>query len=123
MQALEPFCLLSSPGAVSGEWDYALHLVQMVAFLGLLGAGAYFLTDYTRKRKIRSALANEGKIVVADTCSLGSRQFLVVAQYGAEKHLIGVSPGSISYLSRLSGAEGDFQVKLEQASSGQEEGG
>tara|TARA_B100000945_G_C20274364_1_gene545511 strand:+ start:258 stop:545 length:288 start_codon:yes stop_codon:yes gene_type:complete len=95
----------------------------MVAFLGLLGAGAYFLTDYTRKRKIRSALANEGKIVVADTCSLGSRQFLVVAQYGAEKHLIGVSPGSISYLSRLSGAEGDFQVKLEQANSGQKEEG
>ena len=46
-----------------------------------------------------------------------------MAQYGAEKHLIGVSPGSISYLSRLSGAEGDFQVKLEQASTDQKEEG
>jgi len=96
--------------------------VRVVAVLGLMGAGAYFLTNYTRKRRVSSGLSGEGKIVVADTCSLGNRQFLVVAQYGAEKHLIGVSTTSISYLSRLSAESQDFQGKLDQVESKSEDG-
>ena len=116
MQALDPFCLLSSV-AVSGEGEYVLDLLKLIGFLGLLGAGAYFLTDYTRRKRIRSALKNEGKIVVADTCSLGNKQFLVVAQYGAEKHLIGVSQSSISHLSQLSSDNDGFQQKLDEVES------
>ena len=95
-------------------------LVHVVAVLGLMGASAYFLADYTRKRRVSSSLSGEGKIVVADTCSLGNRQFLVVAQYGAEKHLIGVSSTSISYLSRLSAGSHDFQSELDQVESKRE---
>ena len=116
MQALDSFCLLSSV-AVAGEGQYILDLLKLVGFLGLLGAGAYFLTDYTRRKRIRSALKNEGKIVVADTCSLGNKQFLVVAQYGAEKHLIGVSQSSINHLSQLSSDNDGFQQKLDKVES------
>ena len=120
MQALDSFCLLSSV-AVSGEGEYVLDLLKLIGFLGLLGAGAYFLTDYIRRKRIRSALKNEGKIVVADTCSLGNKQFLVVAQYGAEKHLIGVSQSSISHLSQLSSDNDGFQQKLDKVESTDEE--
>ena len=116
MQASDSFCLLSSV-AISGDGEYMLDLFKLIGFLGLLGAGAYFLTDYTRKKRIRSALTNEGKIVVADTCSLGNKQFLVVAQYGAEKHLIGVSQSSISHLSRLSSDNDGFQQQLNEVES------
>ena len=116
MQALDSFCLLSSV-AFSGEGEYLLDLFKLIGFLGLLGAGAYFLTDYTRKKRVRSALANEGKIVVADTCPLGNKQFLVVAQYGSEKHLIGVSQSSISHLSRLSSDNDEFQQQLDEVES------
>lgn len=91
--------------------------VRLVAVLGLMGASAYFLSNYTRKRRVRSSFSGEGKIVVADTCSLGNKQFLVVAQYGSEKHLIGVSTTSISYLSRLSSGVNDFQHELDQVES------
>ena len=95
--------------------------VRLVAVLGLMGASAYFLSNYTRKRRVRSSFSGEGKIVVADTCSLGNRQFLVVAQYGSEKHLIGVSTTSISYLSRLSSGANDFQHELDQVESKSED--
>ena len=96
---------------------YVFDLVKLIGFLGLLGAGAYFLTDFAKKRRIQSALSSEGKIVVADTCALGNKQFLVVAQYGPEKHLIGVSPNSIRYLSKLNSESNDFQQKLDEAKS------
>jgi len=98
-------------------FDDPLLLIRLVAVLGLLGASAYFLSNYTKKRRVRSSFSGEGKIVVADTCSLGNRQFLVVAQYGSEKHLIGVSTSSISYLSRLSSGVNDFQRELDQVES------
>ena len=106
--------------ADADAWGDPWLLVRVVAVLGLMGASAYFLADYTRKRRVTSSLSGEGKIVVADTCSLGNRQFLVVAQYGAEKHLIGVSSTSISYLSRLSGGSHDFQSELDQVESKRE---
>lgn len=120
MQVIDSFCFLSSV-TVSGEGEYVLDLLKLIGFLGLLGAGAYFLTDYTKRKRIRSALKNEGKIIVADTCSLGNKQFLVVAQYGAEKHLIGVSQSSISHLSQLSSETGGFQQKLDEVESTDEE--
>jgi flagellar biogenesis protein FliO len=95
--------------------------VRVVAVLGMMGAGAYLLTNYTRKKRVSSSLSGEGKIVVADTCSLGNKQFLVVAQYGSEKHLIGVSSTSISYLSRLASGVQDFQGKLDQVESKSED--
>ena len=119
MQLLSPASLLAvaQPLANADFMGEPLLWVRVIAVLGLMGASAYFLANYTRKRRVRSSLSSEGKIVVADTCSLGNRQFLVVAQYGAEKHLIGVSSTSISYLSRLSSGTHDFQRELDQVES------
>ena len=115
MQALDSFSFLSTV-SVSGD-GYVFDLVKLIGFLGLLGAGAYFLTDFAKKRRIQSALSSEGKIVVADTCALGNKQFLVVAQYGSEKHLIGVSQSSLSHLSRLSSDNDEFQPQLDEVES------
>ena len=57
--------------------------------------------------------------MIADTCSLGNRQFLMVAQYGEEKHLLGVSSGSINHLAKLNDlpphvAANDVTVKEEE---------
>ena len=75
--------------------------VRVVSFLGLLAACAYFITQYNRKKQFRSFSQNKGKILIADTCPLGNRQYLVVAQYGNEKHLLGVNPNAISHLSKI----------------------
>jgi len=115
MQAFDSFSFLSTV-SVSGD-GYVFDLVKLIGFLGLLGAGAYFLTDFAKKKRVQSALSSEGKIVVADTCALGNKQFLVVAQYGPEKHLIGVSPNSIRHLSKLNSENNDFQQKLDEAKS------
>lgn len=111
------FFAVVQPLANADFFGDPLLWVRLVAVLGLMGASAYFLSNYTRKRRVRSSFSGEGKIVVADTCSLGNRQFLVVAQYGSEKHLIGVSTTSISYLSRLSSGVNDFQRELDQVES------
>ena len=75
--------------------------VRVVGFLGILAASAYFLTLFQKKRQFTSLKKKHGKIVIADTCPLGNRQYLVVAQYGKEKHLIAVNSNSISHLSKL----------------------
>ena len=75
--------------------------VRVVGFLGILAASAYFLTLFQKKRQFTSLKKKHGKIVIADTCPLGNRQYLVVAQYGLEKHLLGVSPGQVMHLAKL----------------------
>ena len=75
--------------------------VRVVGFLGILAASAYFLTLFQKKRQFTSLKKKHGKIVIADTCPLGNRQYLVVAQYGREKHLMAVNSNSISHLSKL----------------------
>ena len=79
--------------------------VRVVGFLGILAASAYFLTLFQKKRQFTSLKKKHGKIVIADTCPLGNRQYLVVAQYGKEKHLIAVNSNSISHLSKLDTTE------------------
>ena len=69
--------------------------------MGVLGGSAYFLSLYTKKKRGRVTTKTKGKVVIADTCSLGNRQFLMIAQYGEEKHLLGVSSSSINYLAKL----------------------
>ena len=94
-------CLASSPSPLVPESDTLWLWLRVVGFLGILGAGGYFISQYKRKRIVNSPDAIKGKIVVADSCPLGNRQFLVVAQYGLEKHLLGVSQGQVSHLAKL----------------------
>jgi len=61
-------------------------------------AGAWLLW---RSRKHSAGLPAKGKLSVAETKSLGNRQYLVVAGYGRQKFLVGVCVGRISLLAEL----------------------
>jgi flagellar protein FliO/FliZ len=61
-------------------------------------AGAWLL--WRGKRKA-AGLSARGKLSVAETRSLGNRQYLVVAAYGEKKFLIGVCVGQMNLLAAL----------------------
>ena len=98
MLAAAPTILESQKGSSFYLW------IRVIAFIGILGASAYFLSQYVKKKRSSGIISDNGKIVVAETHSLGNRQFLMVAQYGHEKHLLGVSPSSINHLAKLENA-------------------
>ena len=75
--------------------------VKVIAFLVFLGAGAALLNYYYRHKRPGIKSARAGRIHLADTCALGNRQYLVVAQFGRERHLLGISPNAINHLSNL----------------------
>lgn len=80
---------VGTPGLGSSTW-----VVAVVCAL----AGAWFLW---RSRRRSGGLAAKGKLTVAETRSLGNRQYLVVAAYGKQKFLVGVCVGHISLLAPL----------------------
>ena len=63
-------------------------------------AGAWLLW---RSRRQGAGRASKGNLLVAESRSLGNRQYLVVAAYGKQKFLIGVCAGRISLLAPLDG--------------------
>lgn len=71
----------------------------------LLGAGGWWLW-LKRKGGLRGGLAGATHLTIAETKSLGSRQYLVVADYDGKKYLLGVCPGSIELLTPLEGDKG-----------------
>ena len=91
--------------------DTSWMWVRVVAFLVCLLPAPTFITQYNRKKQFRSFSQTKGKILIADTCPLGNRQYLVVAQYGSEKHLLGINPNAISHLSKIEETDSitDFQ--------------
>ena len=94
-------CLASTPSPLLPEGDTLWLWFRVIGFLGLLAVGGFLISQYKRKRIVNYPNSFQGKILVADSCSLGNRQFLVVAQYGMEKHLLGVSPGQVMHLAKL----------------------
>lgn len=58
-----------------------------------------------RQRRTPGGIAGRDarKLTVAESRSLGNRQYLVVADYDGRKFLLGVCPGSISMLAPLDG--------------------
>ncbi len=66
-------------------------------------AGAWFLWRGRRQSGVRMS---KGSLTVAESRSLGNRQYLVVASYGKQKFLLGVCAGRISLLAPLDGADG-----------------
>lgn len=71
---------------------------MLVVALVCAAAGAWFMWKGRRQSALR---ASRGNLSVAETRSLGNRQYLVVAAYGKQKFLIGVCAGRISLLSPL----------------------
>jgi flagellar protein FliO/FliZ len=73
--------------------------------LVVLGGGAAVAGGWMlwRQRRTPGGIAGRDarKLVVAESRSLGNRQYLVVADYEGRKFLLGVCPGSIQLLSAL----------------------
>ncbi len=68
----------------------------------LAGAGGWWLW-LKRRHGVRGGLAGAARLKIAESKSLGSRQYLVVADYDGKKFLLGVCPGSIELLTPLEG--------------------
>jgi flagellar biogenesis protein FliO len=103
----ETFYLLASasPALELNYSPYTLQILRILGFLGILAVGAFLFTRFYKGKKILSSIGkSRGKILISETHSLGNRQFLLVAEYENEKHLLGVSPGSIQHLTSLNKA-------------------
>jgi flagellar protein FliO/FliZ len=66
----------------------------------LAGAGGWWLW-LKRRDGLRSPGGKTTRLTIAESRSLGSRQYLVVADYDGKKFLLGVCPGSIELLTPL----------------------
>lgn len=75
----------------------------LVGVILLGGAGGWL---YMRGRKVQITGRVARKLVIDETKSLGSRQYLVVASYEGKKFMLGVCPGRIDLLTPLDGSAG-----------------
>jgi flagellar protein FliO/FliZ len=93
---LGPFGTQASPApsATSG----GVGASTLLGILLLAGAGGYL---FLKGKKIQLPSRTVKKLVIDETKSLGSRQFLVVASYEGKKLLLGVCPGRIELLTPL----------------------
>jgi len=80
----------------------AVNGTLLIVALGAAAAGGWLLW---RQRRSPSGFGGREarKLAVAETRSLGNRQYLVVADYDGRKFLIGVCPGRIDMLAPLEG--------------------
>ena len=96
-----PFEILASLEGVNPDWTSLT--IRSIGFLMLLALVAFGVTRLGKgwgKDKL-TGLKADGKIILSDCRPLGNRQFIIVAQYGMQKHLLGVSPGKIEHLTKL----------------------
>jgi len=93
----------SDAPATGGKPETGSSFYLAVALLA--GAGGWWLW-LKRKGGVNGALAGAAQLKIAETKSLGSRQYLVVADYDGKKFLLGVCPGSIELLTPLDGEKG-----------------
>ncbi len=91
----------------SGTAPEGPSLSVVLAYLGLMGGGAYFVIHRMRKGRV-GGLRNRGRggIELRGSHMLGNRQFLVVAEVEGKRMLLGVGPGFISHLSDLNSEPG-----------------
>jgi len=93
----------SANGAPAASPTSGVSSTSILAVALLLGAGGWWLW-LKRKQGVGGLGGNASLLKVAETRSLGSRQYLVVAEYEGKKFLLGVCPGSIEMLTPLDGA-------------------
>lgn len=92
----------NAPGGAAGSSAGAGAGPLTIAGIVLLaGAGGWMLW---RSRKLGFSARDTRRLVIDETRSLGSRQYLVVASYEGQKLLLGVCPGRIDLLTPLDAA-------------------
>jgi flagellar protein FliO/FliZ len=77
-----------------------ISVTATVFLVACAGAGAWLWWRGRRGTPI-SGLRTERKLAIAETRPLGSRQYLVVADYDGRKFLLSVCPGRIELLAPL----------------------
>jgi len=79
------------------------YTAVLVAALLMAGAGGWL---FWRGRAAPGGVAALRKLAIAETKSLGNRQYLVVATYEDKKFLLGVCPGRIDLLTSIEAPRG-----------------
>lgn len=87
----------SAPATGASDRPGSLLLLGAAA---AAAAGGWWLWQ---KRRQSAAGTGGSRLAVVETRPLGSRQYLVVADYDGRKFLLGVCPGSIELLTPLDG--------------------
>ncbi|MDD2763094.1 MAG: flagellar biosynthetic protein FliO [Opitutaceae bacterium] len=88
-----------APPAAAREDDGWSRAPWLAGALILAAGGAWWLR-HSRPRGTPAGRAG-GRLAIAETRSLGNRQYLVVAVYAGKKLLLGVTPGRIRLLCEL----------------------
>ena len=87
--------LLSSLSSSAADYDSPLAWGKVILFLIFLSLIALSLNYFSKKRNINPLAKKKSKLRIVDTCSLGNRQFIVVAQYESEEHLLAVGTSGV----------------------------
>ncbi|MGH7995166.1 MAG: flagellar biosynthetic protein FliO [Opitutaceae bacterium] len=107
--SLPPDTMLKGRPSTAGEpsrFSDGFGGTTAVIVVVLLGAAAGWAL-WRRLRMAAPATRGERLLAVAETRSLGNRQYLVVAAYGSRRFLLGVCPGRIDLLSTLEGGSAE----------------
>jgi len=96
--ALASTSLRAADDKALGYFSAGYGATTLIGVILLGGAGAWL---YMRGRKIQISGRVVRKLVIDETKSLGSRQYLVVASYEGRKFMLGVCPGRIDMLTPL----------------------
>jgi flagellar protein FliO/FliZ len=78
--------------------------------VALLAAAAGGWLLWRQKQSSAGIAGAARKLAIAETRSLGNRQYLVVADYDGRKFLLGVCPGRIEMLTPLGEGDDDLEA-------------
>ena len=102
MESLSPIFCLSSEVSPSDTIVGDLIWVKVLGFLLVLGIIAFFIRKYNSSEYLNKKRVPGRKIFISDTCPLGNKNYLIVAQCDNDRYLIGVGPNFCQYLTKLS---------------------
>jgi flagellar biogenesis protein FliO len=109
------FFLASQDGNFQSSND---HLwIKVVLFLLVLVFIAFLVRRFTDSGSRIYGKPRDGRIRISETCSLGNKNYLIVAQCDQERHPLGVGPNFCQYLTKLNSVTFD---KTEQQSPSSE---
>jgi flagellar protein FliO/FliZ len=75
---------------------------MLLGTAAVAAAGGWWLWQ---KRRTAAGNGSASRLAIVESRPLGSRQYLVVADYDGRKFLLGVCPGSIEMLTPLDGSQ------------------
>lgn len=78
------------------------NTLMLLGTAAVAAAGGWWLWQ---KRRTAAGNGQASRLAIVESRPLGSRQYLVVADYDGRKFLLGVCPGSIEMLTPLDGGQ------------------